>query len=95
MQAAALVALLWARLWKPPQQGQWLEGLVSYWQQRQYCKRLAVARLAVARKAAAVVPAERLWVNPDCGLKTREWSQVIPSLENMVKAATEARAQLA
>ena len=38
--------------------------------------------------------AERLWVNPDCGLKTREWSQVIPSLENMVKASTEARAQL-
>ena len=38
---------------------------------------------------------ERLWVNPDCGLKTREWAQVIPSLENMVAAATAARKELA
>jgi 5-methyltetrahydropteroyltriglutamate--homocysteine methyltransferase len=37
---------------------------------------------------------ERLWVNPDCGLKTREWAQVLPSLENMVKASAEARAAL-
>ncbi|CAK0780359.1 hypothetical protein CVIRNUC_005025 [Coccomyxa viridis] len=32
-----------------------------------------------------------LWVNPDCGLKTREWSQVLPSLENMVAAAKKLR----
>jgi 5-methyltetrahydropteroyltriglutamate--homocysteine methyltransferase len=48
------------------------------------------------RKAAAVLPVENLWVNPDCGLKTRAWKEVIPSLRNMVKAAAvlrEARAQ--
>lgn len=39
------------------------------------------------RKAAAVLPIENLWVNPDCGLKTRAWSEVVASLENMVKAA--------
>ncbi|KAK9829533.1 hypothetical protein WJX72_006351 [[Myrmecia] bisecta] len=38
--------------------------------------------------------ADRIWVNPDCGLKTREWSQVIPALENMVQAAAEMRAQV-
>lgn len=32
-------------------------------------------------------PAERLWVNPDCGLKTRRWEEVLPSLEHMVAAA--------
>jgi 5-methyltetrahydropteroyltriglutamate--homocysteine methyltransferase len=37
---------------------------------------------------------DRLWVNPDCGLKTREWAQVLPSLENMCKAAAEMRATL-
>ncbi len=36
-----------------------------------------------------------LWVNPDCGLKTREWAQVLPSLENMVNAAKNLRAQTA
>ncbi|MEO8937031.1 MAG: 5-methyltetrahydropteroyltriglutamate--homocysteine S-methyltransferase [Burkholderiaceae bacterium] len=39
------------------------------------------------RKAAERVPAERLWVNPDCGLKTRQWAEVIPALTNMVAAA--------
>jgi 5-methyltetrahydropteroyltriglutamate--homocysteine methyltransferase len=38
-------------------------------------------------KAAAVVPAARLWVNPDCGLKTREWAEVKEALANMVAAA--------
>ncbi|HEX4330395.1 MAG TPA: 5-methyltetrahydropteroyltriglutamate--homocysteine S-methyltransferase, partial [Burkholderiales bacterium] len=38
-------------------------------------------------KAAAVVPAGRLWVNPDCGLKTRIWSEVDAALTNMVAAA--------
>ncbi|MEI2418683.1 hypothetical protein V6O07_00260 [Arthrospira platensis SPKY2] len=28
-----------------------------------------------------------MWVNPDCGLKTRGWEEVIPSLKNMVEAA--------
>jgi 5-methyltetrahydropteroyltriglutamate--homocysteine methyltransferase len=39
------------------------------------------------RKAAERVPAQRLWVNPDCGLKTRNWEEVIPALKNMVAAA--------
>ena len=49
------------------------------------------------RKAATVLPIENLWVNPDCGLKTRSWKEVIPSLRNMVKAAAvlrEARAEV-
>ena len=45
------------------------------------------------KKAAERVPAERLWVNPDCGLKTRRWEEVIPALEAMVAAAKELRAQ--
>jgi 5-methyltetrahydropteroyltriglutamate--homocysteine methyltransferase len=44
------------------------------------------------RKAAERVPAERLWVNPDCGLKTRAWAEVIPALQNMVAAAKTLRA---
>ena len=35
------------------------------------------------RKAAEKIPARRLWVNPDCGFKTREWNEVIPSFTNM------------
>jgi len=45
------------------------------------------------RKAAERVPSERLWVNPDCGLKTRQWAEVIPALTNMVAAAKTLRAQ--
>ena len=44
------------------------------------------------RKAAERIPAQRLWVNPDCGLKTRQWSEVIPALTNMVAAAKALRA---
>jgi len=39
----------------------------------------------------SVLPAERLWVNPDCGLKTRDYEEVVPALENMVEAARRAR----
>jgi 5-methyltetrahydropteroyltriglutamate--homocysteine methyltransferase len=39
------------------------------------------------RRAAERIPAERLWVNPDCGLKTRRWEEVRPALTNMVAAA--------
>jgi 5-methyltetrahydropteroyltriglutamate--homocysteine methyltransferase len=46
------------------------------------------------KKAAERIPAERLWVNPDCGLKTRQWSEVIPALSNMVKAAKTLRTTL-
>jgi 5-methyltetrahydropteroyltriglutamate--homocysteine methyltransferase len=38
-------------------------------------------------KAAQRIPAERLWVNPDCGLKTRDWPEVETALANMVQAA--------
>ncbi|CAN7664969.1 5-methyltetrahydropteroyltriglutamate--homocysteine S-methyltransferase [Paraburkholderia sp. SIMBA_054] len=43
------------------------------------------------KKAAGRIPAERLWVNPDCGLKTRAWDEVIPALKNMVAAAQTLR----
>lgn len=43
------------------------------------------------RKAAQRIPAKRLWVNPDCGLKTRQWPEVIPALTNMVAAARTLR----
>jgi 5-methyltetrahydropteroyltriglutamate--homocysteine methyltransferase len=39
------------------------------------------------RKAAEVVPAENLWVNPDCGLKTRRWPETRAALKAMVEAA--------
>ncbi|WAJ44098.1 5-methyltetrahydropteroyltriglutamate--homocysteine S-methyltransferase [Mycobacterium sp. Aquia_216] len=44
------------------------------------------------RAALRAVPAERLWVNPDCGLKTRKTDEVTTSLQNMVAAAQEVRA---
>lgn len=44
------------------------------------------------KKAAERIPAERLWINPDCGLKTRRWAEVIPALRNMVAAAKTLRA---
>lgn len=44
------------------------------------------------QKAAERIPAERLWVNPDCGLKTRQWAEVTPALSNMVEAAKILRA---
>lgn len=44
------------------------------------------------QKAAERIPAERLWVNPDCGLKTRQWAEVLPAISNMVAAAKNLRA---
>lgn len=46
------------------------------------------------KKAAQRIPAQRLWVNPDCGLKTRQWAEVIPALENMVAAARSLREEM-
>jgi 5-methyltetrahydropteroyltriglutamate--homocysteine methyltransferase len=46
-------------------------------------------------KAAKRIPAERLWVNPDCGLKTRSWEEVLPALRNMGSAAKRLRGTLA
>jgi 5-methyltetrahydropteroyltriglutamate--homocysteine methyltransferase len=50
--------------------------------------------VALVRKAAERIPAEQLWVNPDCGLKTRQWHEVIPALTQMVAAAKTLRATL-
>jgi 5-methyltetrahydropteroyltriglutamate--homocysteine methyltransferase len=47
--------------------------------------------LRLMRKAAAVIPHERLWINPDCGLKTRGWPEVEAALQNMVAVAHELR----
>ncbi|SFS29238.1 5-methyltetrahydropteroyltriglutamate--homocysteine S-methyltransferase [Pseudomonas sp. NFACC42-2] len=47
------------------------------------------------RKAARRIPAERLWVNPDCGLKTRGWPETEAALIHMVTAARQLRAELA
>ena len=43
------------------------------------------------RKMLDKIPAEKLWVNPDCGLKTRGKAETVPSLENLVNAAKELR----
>jgi 5-methyltetrahydropteroyltriglutamate--homocysteine methyltransferase len=43
--------------------------------------------------AARVLPPGQLWVNPDCGLKTRSWAEVEPALTRMVEAARWARAR--
>lgn len=42
--------------------------------------------------AAQKIPAARLWVNPDCGLKTRQWPEVAAALKHMVAAAQSLRA---
>ncbi|PWB32026.1 5-methyltetrahydropteroyltriglutamate--homocysteine S-methyltransferase [Pseudomonas sp. SDI] len=47
------------------------------------------------RKAVNRIPAERLWVNPDCGLKTRAWPETEAALVNMVAAARQLRSELA
>ncbi|WP_337057943.1 5-methyltetrahydropteroyltriglutamate--homocysteine S-methyltransferase [Pseudomonas sp. USHLN015] len=51
--------------------------------------------IKLLRKAARRVPVERLWVNPDCGLKTRAWPETEAALVNMVAAARQLRRELA
>jgi 5-methyltetrahydropteroyltriglutamate--homocysteine methyltransferase len=46
------------------------------------------------RTGLRAIPAERLWVNPDCGLKTRGWPETRASLENLVTAARTVRDEL-
>ncbi|SER67161.1 5-methyltetrahydropteroyltriglutamate--homocysteine methyltransferase [Nitrosomonas sp. Nm51] len=43
--------------------------------------------IGLMKKAAQRIPVDRLWVNPDCGLKTRSWDEVRPALRNMVAAS--------
>jgi 5-methyltetrahydropteroyltriglutamate--homocysteine methyltransferase len=47
------------------------------------------------RLAVAALGPERVWANPDCGLKTRRYEEVRPSLEGLVAAARTVREQLA
>ncbi|MFJ4919074.1 5-methyltetrahydropteroyltriglutamate--homocysteine S-methyltransferase [Streptomyces sp. NPDC088725] len=49
---------------------------------------------ALLREGLKAIPAERLWVNPDCGLKTRGWPETRASLQNLVAAARTVRAEL-
>ena len=51
----------------------------------------AAEMLRLLEKAAAVIPLERLWVNPDCGLKTRGWPETQAALAEMIKAAAMLR----
>ncbi|GHH72874.1 5-methyltetrahydropteroyltriglutamate--homocysteine methyltransferase [Kitasatospora indigofera] len=51
--------------------------------------------VALLREGLAAIPAERLWVNPDCGLKTRGWAETRASLDHLVEAARLVRAELA
>jgi 5-methyltetrahydropteroyltriglutamate--homocysteine methyltransferase len=48
--------------------------------------------LALLKKAAEAIPPDQLWVNPDCGLKTRGWPEVERALANLVAAAKAMRA---
>lgn len=48
----------------------------------------------LVRKASEKIPAERLWVNPDCGLKTRNWPETEAALTNLVLAAKALRKEL-
>ncbi|MFF8659368.1 5-methyltetrahydropteroyltriglutamate--homocysteine S-methyltransferase [Streptomyces huasconensis] len=50
---------------------------------------------ALLHEGLEAIPAERLWVNPDCGLKTRTWPEVRAALGNLVAAAREVRSSLA
>jgi 5-methyltetrahydropteroyltriglutamate--homocysteine methyltransferase len=82
--------------------------LLEYWKQRGYDKDIAPGvydihspRVPSAeeivetlRAASEALPAERLWVAPDCGLKTRGYKEVEPSLRNMVQAAKQLREEL-
>ncbi len=50
--------------------------------------------VAQIEKLLEVLPKEQLWINPDCGLKTRKWEEVKPSLKNMVAAVAIVREKL-
>jgi 5-methyltetrahydropteroyltriglutamate--homocysteine methyltransferase len=56
----------------------------------------AVAEMEqLLEKALRVLPPENIWVNPDCGLKTRGWAEVKPALRHMVEAARRLRGRFA
>ena len=43
------------------------------------------------KKAMKYIPLNRIWVNPDCGLKTRNWKETVSALKNMVEASKKIR----
>ena len=45
----------------------------------------------IAKRSLKKIPKENFWLNPDCGLKTRQWPEVQQALENMVTAARQLR----
>lgn len=49
---------------------------------------------AILQESLAVIPKEQFWVNPDCGLKTRQETETVTSLKNMVAAALELRKEV-
>jgi len=51
--------------------------------------------VTLLRAMRDVLEPRQIWVNPDCGLKTRRWEEVLPSLEHMVAAAKTLRAEAA
>ncbi|MFD1631972.1 5-methyltetrahydropteroyltriglutamate--homocysteine S-methyltransferase [Pseudopedobacter beijingensis] len=50
--------------------------------------------VSLLEKAIALLPARNIWINPDCGLKTRKWPETKQALENMVKAGEQLRAKI-
>ena len=50
---------------------------------------------ALLERAVAEIPRARLWVNPDCGLKTRGYDETVASLEHIIEATRAVRAELA
>lgn len=51
--------------------------------------------VSLLEKATSLLPVQNLWVNPDCGLKTRKWPETKAAIQNMVSAARQARKQIA
>jgi 5-methyltetrahydropteroyltriglutamate--homocysteine methyltransferase len=47
--------------------------------------------MEIVERALKVIPKENFWINPDCGLKTRRWEEVIPALRNMLTVANRLR----
>lgn len=43
----------------------------------------------VVERASTVIPKEKLWINPDCGLKTRKWEETVASLKNVILLSKE------
>ncbi|ADY51561.1 methionine synthase (B12-independent) [Pseudopedobacter saltans DSM 12145] len=50
--------------------------------------------VTLLEKAVALLPVKNIWINPDCGLKTRKWPETKLALENMVKAGQKLRAKI-